>query len=111
MAIPAKNRLRKELDFKKVLKVGRTTRGDFLFIKFAPNGSDPRFGISVSSKISKKAVIRNKIRRLLSDTIRLHALSKAKGYDTVVVATKNGLDSPGLLSQDLLETLGRAGII
>jgi ribonuclease P protein component len=111
MALAVKYRLKKELDFKKILKTGRAVRGAFLFVKFISSNSAPRFGISVPAKIFKKATIRNRIKRFLSENIRIHILPKAGGYDTVVMVTKNGLKDPVALQQDLLQVFRKAGII
>lgn len=44
---------------------------------------EPLFGFVISAKISKKAVIRNKIKRIFSDFIRLNIGKIKKGYDVV----------------------------
>ena len=112
MALPIERRLKKELDFKRVLKTGNTYRGILLFIKYTTSPNTPsRFGITVSAKISKKAVVRNRIRRLLSETIQAHALSKTSGYDTVVVVTKQSLLDLDAYRKDLLSVLDQVGII
>ncbi len=76
----------------------KSARVEQLILKVAPNDLGIiRVGISVSKKISKKAVLRNKIRR------RLSALLKAK-----IPQVKNGLDIflialPGLENKKFLE--------
>lgn len=60
---------------------------DFLYIKYKPNNlSENRFRIIVSLRVSKKAVIRNKIKRRIRETLR-QALLK-QGYDIVVITNK-----------------------
>ena len=71
MALNTKNRLKKKRDLEKVFKKGKAVRGNFLFIKRLKNElDDPRFGFVVSTKISRKATERNRIRRILSEAIR-----------------------------------------
>jgi ribonuclease P protein component len=111
VALPVKNRLSKEQDFKRTLKTGRTVRGLFLFIKYVVNqGSPARFAVSVSLKVSKKAVTRNRIRRVLSEFIRHSILPKTLGYDTVVVVTKDCSDHQ-VLQQELVSVFSKAGIL
>jgi len=107
VALPAKNRIKKEKVFKRVLKTGRVFRGRLVFLKTVPNQDVPRFGISVSAKVSPKAAVRNRIRRLVSETVRLRALPKGAGYDTVVVVMKN--DGPAAIRTDLIKLLDQAG--
>ena len=53
-----------------------------------------RFGFVVSSKVSNKAVVRNKIKRRLREIIRKEINSISSSYDIVIVAKKTavGLD-------------------
>lgn len=107
------NRLKKKKDFEKVFRKGKGIKEDFLYLKFVKNNLKiSRFGFIVSKKISNKAVIRNKIRRRLSEIIRLKMLVAKKGIDVVVVAM------PGLAINDfwdlegiLGKVLGRAGLL
>ena len=70
MALPKKYRLTARKDFAGVFKQGKTVEHDFFFIKFRPNGlARARVGIVVSAKVSKKAVVRNKIRRIVSQAL------------------------------------------
>ena len=62
-------------------------------------------------RVSKKAAVRNRIRRILSEAIRINVLLKVGGYDTVVVVTRNGLQDIGRMEQDLVRVFQRARII
>ena len=111
MALPQKNRLKKKRDFDAVFKKGKAVNGIFLFVKFRKSESGiSRFGFVVSSKVAKKAVTRNRIRRILSSAVQPKSLSGNQTYDTVVVVTKN-TDDGGLLRQDLLVALKKAHIL
>ena len=66
-------KLKRDKDFKSVFKQGRYYRSNFIGIKFLKNNLKfNRFAFVVGLKISKKAVIRNKIRRQLEEIIRLN---------------------------------------
>ena len=68
-----KNRLKKKKDFEQVFRRGETLKEGFLTLKLAKNNLKvTRFGFVISLKVSKKASLRNKIRR------RLRAIAKTK---------------------------------
>jgi ribonuclease P protein component len=87
MALNKKNRLKKKRDFEDVFKKGKAVKGSFLLIKYKKNESGAsKFGFVISAKVAKKAVERNKIRRILSETVR-SKISGFDGYDIIVFAT------------------------
>lgn len=80
-----KNRLLKKRDFDRVHKTGQFSRYDFLSLKKAKNNlPETRIGFLVGLKISKKAVIRNKIKRRLREMARLHINEFKEGFDVVI---------------------------
>ena len=82
-----KNRLKKKRDFEDVFKKGKAVKGSFLFIKYRKNKLGvPRFGFVVSAKVAKKAVERNKIRRILSEAVRV-IIGRLEGHDIIVFAS------------------------
>jgi len=84
--LPDKNRLKKKKDFEKVLKEGRGIKEDFLILKVKKNKSKKlRFGFVVSKKISKKAVVRNKIKRRLREVIKERIKKIDKGLDIIII--------------------------
>lgn len=88
MALPKKNRLKKRKDFESVFQSSTTSKGRFLLIKVAKKTTspDPKIGFIISSKVVKKAVDRNRIRRILSQEIQ-QSLNKIKS-DTVILLLK-----------------------
>jgi len=76
------NRLKKKSDFDFVFSKGRGFGGDFLFLKTS------RFGFVVSKKVSNKAVIRNKIKRRMSEVVRSNLIKIKEGMDIVIIANK-----------------------
>ena len=84
--LPQKNRLRKEKDFRRVLKEGQSIRASGLALKFLKNrASFPRFGIVVSKSIDKRAVKRNYIKRFITETIRKELHAPLLGMDAVII--------------------------
>jgi len=79
-------KLKKDNDFKKVFEKGKSYRDDFIKIRFLKNGLEiTRFGIVVSSKISKKAVARNRIKRRLEEIIHSRLDQVKSGFDIVIL--------------------------
>lgn len=87
MALNKKNRLKKKRDFEDVFKKGKTVKGSFLFIKYKKNELGvSRFGFVVSIKVAKKAVDRNRIRRVLSEAVG-NRINDFKSQDMIIFTT------------------------
>ena len=77
----------KNSDINKAFKEGVGIAGNFIFFKIAKNNlHDNRFAFVVSSKISKKAVLRNKIKRWLREIIGKKFLKTKTGFDFLIIA-------------------------
>jgi len=111
--LPKINRLTKKKDFEGVFKKGEKIRGDFLILKLKENNlKESRFGFIISQKISKKAVLRNKIRRRLSEMVKIRFKKIRKGIDMVFVACP-GLERKNFreMEEILDKVFKKAGII
>jgi len=110
--LPKENRLLKERDFDQVHKKGKFIPGKHLVIKILPNKlSIPRFGIIVSNRVSKKPVIRNKIKRRLREIIREGIKSEKikKGFDIIVITKSSIVDEEfGSIERNFFDVLRRA---
>lgn len=95
MALPKKNQL--ALNRKTILtirKKGRFIQSPFLSGYYLLSESkENRFAVVVGGAISKKAVIRNRIRRIIQEL--LLALPKSKGVDMIVYPKKGIVDLLG----------------
>ncbi len=86
--LPKQNRLSKKKDLERVFKQGRFFKNDFFTLRLAKNNSKnaPRFGIIVSGKVSKKAAVRNKVKRRIRAAVK-DLIAKAKpGTEAVIIA-------------------------
>jgi ribonuclease P protein component len=111
--LPRKYRLVKKKDFKNLHK-----KGDILFsknfvLKFKKNNlRQTRFAFVVSFKVSKKAVVRNKLKRRLREIIRAYLPKIKKGYDILIIAKSSSLDlNFKQLKIKILLVLGKAGLV
>jgi len=84
--LPKRNKLKKKKDFETTFKHGKGFRQGFLYLKIIKNNLDTsRFGFVISKKFSKKAVIRNKTKRRLSEIIKTKLSEIKKGMDVIIV--------------------------
>ncbi|MFA7088274.1 MAG: ribonuclease P protein component [Patescibacteria group bacterium] len=92
------NRINKDKEFDRVFKTGQSFYGRILSIKAANNDQDiNRFGILINTKVSKKAVVRNKLRRQIRGLIRQELDKLKTGYDLVIIVF------PLILDKEYLE--------
>ena len=104
------NRLVKTKDIERAFKRGRSFFCQNLGLKVVANELEVnRFTIVVSTKISKKAVIRNRIKRRLREVLRLENKYLKAGYDLVVITLPTIIDSKQVeLKSEVIKTLQRA---
>ena len=81
--------LKKNADFQKVYKMGRSYANRLLVMYVLKNGGNKnRLGISVSKKVGN-SVIRHRITRLIRESYRLQEDMFNSGLDIVVIARSN----------------------
>lgn len=86
-------RLRKNRDFQRTYKKGRSQAHYLLVLVYRKNGTKGnRTGFSVSKKYGN-AVERNKIRRRLKEIVARERLKLKPGYDMILVVRKNARDA------------------
>lgn len=122
--LPVKHRLTKMKDFEILLKEGRFVAGKFLNAKvwkIEPEKyprrkytiDDLRLGFAVGLGVSKKAVVRNRVKRQLREVVRLmlkDGLIK-HGYHVLVMAKKDVVGKEyGEIEREVGEVLRRCGI-
>jgi len=96
--LPKKNRLTKKRDFQRVYSSGRSFFSSSLRLKILPNQLDSiRVAVVVSTKVSKKATKRNRLKRQLLEIVRLNLKKLLPGVDVVISA------QPQALKQDYPE--------
>ena len=82
------NRIRLRKEFAEIKNKGKILYSPlFGFLTYKENDDQKKFGFIVSKKISKKAVDRNKIRRILSEVVREN-LEKFENGTRIIFLTK-----------------------
>ena len=113
MALNRALRLRKNSDFQRVRQQGRSVTSRLLILAWTPNDeARVRVGFVITKRISKHAVTRNYIKRLLGEAIRPVLADLPVGLDIVFSARGQILGADlSLLRQDMSTLLRRARLL
>jgi ribonuclease P protein component len=105
----ARHRLR-QADFARVYREGRRAQGAHLTVVLSANGLDrTRLGLSVSKKHARRAVDRNRSRRILREVFRTSLAELPAGLDLVLIAPAGGTRLEfASVRVELLELVARA---
>ena len=99
--------LKSSKNFKRAYKEGIFFVGSFVVLYLYPNSLlENRVGYSVSRKLGK-AVVRNKIKRLLKEAYRKYFDSLKEGYDIVFVPRRTALNASLKEIEDCMSKLLR----
>jgi len=107
------NRLRKKHEFGKVTSEGNILQSDLFGLAYLKNNLDlTRFGVVVSTRVSKKAVSRNRIKRIFHSALRRCLDRIKKGFDVVFLVKRKavGVNSNNLRIE-IEEFLTKAGLL
>lgn len=86
--LPASRRLRLTRDFERIFSTGKTLNGSLCRLKSLANRqSASRFAVVVSAKVSKRAVVRNRVRRRFWAAISACELLSPSGLDIVFICS------------------------
>lgn len=87
------NRITKNKEFDRAFKVGQAFYNKNLAIRAVANELPiTRLGILVSTKVSKKAVVRNHVKRQIREIIKLELPKLKEGFDLVIIVFNQILD-------------------
>jgi len=101
--------LTRKVQFELVYNEGRTWAGREIVVKAMPNGLESsRYGFTVSRHVGK-AVVRNRVKRLLREIVRQTPLQP--GWDIIFIARAPAAGADYMnLEKSVRELLFRAGI-
>lgn len=105
-------RLRAGQDFERLRREGRAVHHRWMTLSVAHNGLDHnRYGF-ITGKGLGKAVIRNRVRRLLREAVRAMHPRLQPGHDIVIIARRPMVGQPFTDIQRIVsEQLQQAGIV
>lgn len=91
MSLAKKNRLSIGKRLEEVKEKGKMVQSENFGVRVlrSKDSKDSRFGFVISTKISKLAVSRNRVRRALSESIRRLSSEIIEGYDFVFLVKKS----------------------
>lgn len=87
--LPAPHRLRHKKDFEIVFTKGLKAYGKGLGLRFGKRyktDAPTRFGFVVGTKVSKDAVVRNRLKRQMRAAVSAHMKDVVPGFDVVLIA-------------------------
>src|SRR6202023_3659045 len=94
LTLPARLRLRRKRDFDAAYARGRRMSAGFFAVTASVNQSGaPRLGLAVAVRAAGGAVARNRIRRIIRESFRLHQ-HELPGVDLIVSARGRAKDAP-----------------
>lgn len=112
--LPKKNRLKTKKDINLVFRQGKGVSDGFLFLKTKQNNlKESRFGFVVGKNFSKKAVVRNKIKRKIREAVRKNLTNIQKGIDGIFIIQANfGKEAfVGNIEKNVLAILDKSKIL
>jgi ribonuclease P protein component len=111
--LPIKHRLKKREDFANVFSKGAYAGYDGLSIKYAKNSIGvSRFGFPVGKNYSKKAVIRNRTRRILQASLSDFIENIKLGLDIIVMIKPSYQDIKlEKITTELKKVLSKANLL
>ena len=97
--------MRRPAEFKRAYAAGKRLGNEFFTINAQPNGlSSPRLGMSIPARILRRAVDRNRLRRLVRESFRVHQLSLPP-FDIVIGVRAGVLTADNACLRSSLEKL------
>lgn len=108
------HRLTKSSDIDIVFKKGRVYNHPLFYVKFLSNNLNyPRFAFIVGVKLFKKAVKRNRVKRLMREAVRLNIGKVRKGFDIIVGAKSSDIYGINCkeVEKELMGLFNKSGIL
>jgi ribonuclease P protein component len=111
--LPKANRLRRRKDIQTLFSKGESVFDDVCGLKYRRNQrNETRVAVIVGKRISKKAVVRNRIRRRIREIIRHNLDDLVKGYDVALLVQGRAVDmSSDELRSHVLRVLKKADLL
>ncbi|MBI5022566.1 MAG: ribonuclease P protein component [Candidatus Magasanikbacteria bacterium] len=109
------NRLKQDRDFKRIFKFGQSFYSRNLQLKLAKKAvGDSKFGFVIGLTVSKKAIVRNRLKRQVREAVRLmYKSGLIKPNFDVVIKIKSSLIGADYkdIKAEVEYLLGKSGIL
>ena len=103
------NRLAKTKDIQRTTMRGRSFFNPNFVIKYyASQSSSPRFTVTVATRVSKRAVVRNKLKRVIRETVRTRMGHFRPGDYVIIVRPSLAAIPPKEIPQLILSVMTRS---
>ena len=113
--LPLNNRLKQDRDFKRIFKFGLSFYSRNLQLKLAKKAvGESKFGFVIGLTVSKKATVRNRLKRQVREAVRLlYKKNLIKPNFDVVVKIKSSLIGADYkdIKGEVEYLLGKAGVL
>jgi len=112
--LPKENRLSQSAEIEALKREGKLIKGRFFLTLFSGKEEEipSQFAFIVSSKVSKKATERNRLKRILREEIRLLLKNIKGGFKVLFIVRKEALTAEAaLLRQGVGQVLKEAKIL
>lgn len=104
-SFPPFRRIRERPDFQKTFRRGKRLYSPYYILYYRPNNlGHPRIGVITSKRNARKAVQRNRVKRVARETFRLKQV-ELKHVDMVLIAQRKSNDASNEELKKCLETL------
>jgi ribonuclease P protein component len=111
--VEKKYRLAKREDFNKVYRYGKSMANHQFVLYYLPllGNDDFRLCVSVSKKVGN-AVVRNRLRRMMKEIVRLKKESMAPHYDYILIARKPAAEMDYQeMEKSIFHVIRKAGLL
>jgi ribonuclease P protein component len=109
--LPRQARVRARTEFDQVFQNGRRTASPLMTLHWQRTAPQPRLGLAVSRKVDKRAIARNRIKRVLRETFRALRGHLPDGAYVLVARPAAARQHNKALAADLVDVLRRAGAL
>ena len=105
LRLPPERRMRRPAEFKRAYAAGKRLGNEFFTVNAQANGLGcARLGMSIAARILRRAVDRNRVRRLIRESFRVHQLG-LPAIDIVIGARAGVLAADNAQLRGALERL------
>jgi ribonuclease P protein component len=105
LRLPPERRMRRPAEFKRAYAAGKRLGNEFFTVNAQPNGLGcARLGMSIAARILRRAVDRNRVRRQIRESFRVHQLG-LPAIDIVIGARAGVLAADNAQLRGALEKL------